>query len=461
MRYVFSTFLSLVLVVIVSACASNSASESSSTPPPATRAVAAVLDDWHDAAARADFNRYFSHFDPSGVFMGTDATERWTVDQFNAYAKPHFDKGKAWSFTPHDRHIVFSDSGATAWFDEELSTPHLGPCRGSGVLLWTSNTWKIAHYNLSIPIPNDLAIDFVKRIADYEATKLRGSLDGATPPSAVPSDATALNVMTFNIRYDNPSDGENAWPHRRSMVAGLFAAQKPDIVGLQEALDSQLREILTDRSEFASVGVGRDDGMTRGEYAAILYRSDRLSVLDSGTFWFSDTPEVPGSTHWGNSITRICTWARFADRASMGNPPRSFYVFNAHLDHQSQPSRERSVQMLLRRIAQRGASDPVIITGDFNAGESNAVVQFIKGFDRSNTDVVLPIFVDSFRSIYPREQIVGTFNSFRGESTGDKIDYIFVSPETVVGSSEILRDNVNARYPSDHFPVVARIRLGH
>jgi ketosteroid isomerase-like protein len=131
---------------------------------PASR-IGSMIDDWHQAAAVADEQRYFGHFAPEGVFMGTDATERWTVAEFRVWAKPHFDKKKAWSFKAHDRHIAFSGDGATAWFDELLDTPNLGPCRGSGVVVRIGNDWKIAQYNLSIPIPNALADSVVKQIA--------------------------------------------------------------------------------------------------------------------------------------------------------------------------------------------------------------------------------------------------------------------------------------------------------
>lgn len=129
--------------------------------------VGAVLDDWHQAASVADEARYFEYFAPAGVFMGTDATERWTVPEFRAWAKPYFDRKKAWSFRPRDRHIAFSADGKTAWFDEMLDTPNLGFCRGSGVLIAEDGTWKIAQYNLSIPIPNALADGIVKQIAGH------------------------------------------------------------------------------------------------------------------------------------------------------------------------------------------------------------------------------------------------------------------------------------------------------
>ena len=135
---------------------------------PASATVASVIDSWHAAAAAADEEKYFSYFTPDAVFLGTDATERWTRDEFRKWAHPYFAKGKAWSFRATARWISFATDGSVAWFDERLDTPNLGPCRGSGVLVSTPAGWKIAQYNLSIPIPNDLADDFKKRIEEYE-----------------------------------------------------------------------------------------------------------------------------------------------------------------------------------------------------------------------------------------------------------------------------------------------------
>jgi ketosteroid isomerase-like protein len=130
--------------------------------------VAAVLDDWHAAAAGAQEERYFGHFAAAAVFLGTDATERWTVEEFRRYAHPYFAKGKAWSFKAVERHVAFSPDGAVAWFDEKLDTPNLGPSRGSGVLVRDKRAWKIAQYNLTIPIPNDLMKEVKDRIEEYE-----------------------------------------------------------------------------------------------------------------------------------------------------------------------------------------------------------------------------------------------------------------------------------------------------
>ncbi|MFP2905446.1 nuclear transport factor 2 family protein [Pyxidicoccus sp. 3LFB2] len=169
--------VSLLLLALAAAPAGATA-----TDPKA--AVAAVLDDWHKAAAAADEARYFGHFTADGVFLGTDATERWSRDEFRAWAKPYFSKGKAWSFKPVTRHISVSKDGALAWFDETLDTPNLGPSRGSGVLVKEGTTWKIAQYNLSVPIPNDLMDEVMKRIATYEKSQAAGKAKPATPAPA-------------------------------------------------------------------------------------------------------------------------------------------------------------------------------------------------------------------------------------------------------------------------------------
>jgi hypothetical protein len=143
-------------------CFVSAASAASAQTP--QQQVAAVLDDWHQAASVADEARYFGYFAPHGIFMGTDATERWTAAEFREWAKPQFKRKAAWSFKPRDRHIELSVDRRTAWFDEMLDTPNLGLCRGSGILVLTGGKWKIAQYNLSVPIPNALVDGIVKQI---------------------------------------------------------------------------------------------------------------------------------------------------------------------------------------------------------------------------------------------------------------------------------------------------------
>ena len=154
--------------------------------------------------------------------------------------------------------------------------------------------------------------------------------------------------MSFNIRYGTANDGENRWANRRDMLFALLRTENPDLIGLQEALRFQIDEILAAVPGYAVVGVGRDDGKAAGEMSAILFRTARFHVAASGTFWFSDTPEIPGSKTWGNRITRIASWARFVDRDGS-----AFTHYNLHLDHESQPSREKSTALLLQRITAR------------------------------------------------------------------------------------------------------------
>jgi endonuclease/exonuclease/phosphatase family metal-dependent hydrolase len=263
----------------------------------------------------------------------------------------------------------------------------------------------------------------------------------------------SLAVMTFNIRYGTANDGENRWANRRDLLFDIVRDADSDVIGLQEALDMQLREIVKALPVYAVIGVGRDDGKTKGEYAAILFRRDRLRVSDSGTFWFSDTPSVIASKSWGNNITRICTWARFIDRDGS-----AFWHFNVHLDHESQPSRERSTALLAQRIAERRiSSEPVVVTGDFNAGEDNAALPTLLA---PRPGGLGPLLIDTFRVRYPNEKVVGTFSGFvANEINGPKIDYILVLPGTDVLAASIVRTSRDGRYASDHFSVTARVRL--
>lgn len=261
-------------------------------------------------------------------------------------------------------------------------------------------------------------------------------------------------MMTFNIRYGTADDGENAWAHRRAQVFSVVRDYRPEVLGLQEALRFQIDELRQALSRYAAVGQGRDDGREAGEHAAILYDTRRLDLLDHGDFWFSDTPEVAGSMSWGNRITRICTWAHLRDRRS----GRSFHVYNVHWDHESQPSRDSSAVLLLRRIAARAApADPVIVIGDFNAGESNSA--FTKLLAGGTHAPGAPRLIDTFRARNPSARNVGTYHAFSGAVGGEKIDAVLVSTEWEILEASIVRTTVQGRYPSDHFPVVAAVRL--
>jgi len=255
-------------------------------------------------------------------------------------------------------------------------------------------------------------------------------------------DDPSLRVMTYNVRYGTADDGPNAWEHRRELALRVISNNRPDVIGVQEALRFQLDEIAAAFPRLAEVGVGRDDGGEAGEYSAILYDENLLELLGSDTFWLSDTPEVVASRSWGNQIPRIVTWARFRDRQTN----QTFYMFNTHWDHESQPSRERSAELLLERIAAREyRGEPVLVTGDFNAGESNAAF----------TVLLNGGLTDTFRALHPKATDVGTFHGFEGDRSGEKIDAVLASPGWRVREAWIVTLREDGRYPTDHFPVVA------
>ena len=267
-----------------------------------------------------------------------------------------------------------------------------------------------------------------------------------------------LTMMTFNIRYDTASDGDNAWPNRKELVAATIREQKPDVVGLQEALRHQLDELVKALPEYGEIGVGRDDGQTKGEYAAILYRKDRLKLDERGTFWFSEEPDTPGSNAWDQACPRICTWARLLDQQI----DRGVYVYNVHLDHVSATGRMQSIRILSRRAQGRTHNDPVVVMGDFNMSEDDVRMQFlVDKFAKANSLVEVPLtctLVDVFRAVHPAATDVGTYHAFRGIKSGKRIDYIFASSEFKPTAAEIVHAEKDGRYPSDHFPVVGRIQ---
>ncbi|MBT5874382.1 MAG: endonuclease/exonuclease/phosphatase family protein [Candidatus Latescibacteria bacterium] len=255
-----------------------------------------------------------------------------------------------------------------------------------------------------------------------------------------------IQIMTFNIRYGDAQDGENVWTNRRELVADVIRSYGPTVVGLQEALRYQMDFLTEGLPDYGVVGVGRDDGIRSGEHACIMYHRGRVSCLADGNFWFSDTPDLPGSKSWGNTLPRICTWARFSDLALN----RCFYVFNVHWDHASQTAREKSGVLLLDQIKGRCHHDePVVVTGDFNVESDNPA------FMRLTTDEIG--LRDVLRTAYRQEGAGGTFHEFSGTEDGGRIDAILVSPHWRIHGAHIDHLNEDGRYPSDHFPVTAEI----
>ncbi len=248
-----------------------------------------------------------------------------------------------------------------------------------------------------------------------------------------------LKVMTFNIRYGTANDGANSWEFRKENVVKTIKEFTPDLLGLQEALKFQIDELMHEMPDYAYVGVGRDDGKNMGEYSCIFYLKNRFLVDSTETFWFSETPDIVASKSWGNNITRICTWVRLYDKLS----DKDFYFFNVHLDHESQSSREKSTELLVRVMNER--TFPIILTGDFNCGDENPAIKTILSSG----------LVDTYRIVNEKQLNEGTFNSFKGETEGEKIDFIFATKNFLVRQSKIMRTSYDGKFPSDHFPVTA------
>ena len=254
---------------------------------------------------------------------------------------------------------------------------------------------------------------------------------------SAPGADTTLQVMSFNIRYDNPADGENNWMYRKEEVAGIV--RMADIAGIQEALHTQMQVLTGLLPDYEFVGVGRDDGEQAGEYSAIFYRRSRFAALARGTFWLSEEPDVPGSRSWDAAITRIATWSQFADLASQD----TFFVFNTHFDHRGREARVQSAALLLSRIEEIAGAAPVIVLGDFNAGPDTEVFRTLTSTRLDDARAA---------SETPPEGPEGTFSGFSDES-GRRLDYIFVDRAVnVAGFSTIARFKA-----SDHLAVLARI----
>lgn len=266
------------------------------------------------------------------------------------------------------------------------------------------------------------------------------------------TDATVVKIMSFNIRFGTADDGDDHWDNRREKVFDLIARQGADVVGLQEVLNFQVEQIAAALKGYGVVSVGRDDGKQAGEHCTILYRRDRFRLADSGTFWFSNSPWTPGSKHWGNTIPRICTWVRLEEQITGSG----FFVFNLHMDHQSQSSRVRSAELLARRIADRTPKVPVVVTGDFNMGLDNPAMLYLRRLGYPNAPVEL---LDAWRLLNPDEPDTRTYHGFKGGTEGVKIDHILIERTTEVLDAQIDRSNDEGRYPSDHYPVTATLKL--
>jgi endonuclease/exonuclease/phosphatase family metal-dependent hydrolase len=257
-----------------------------------------------------------------------------------------------------------------------------------------------------------------------------------------------LKIMTYNIRYSTQDDGENWWHLRRDHVAAMLKYERPAVIGMQEALHSQIQFLDEQLTDYAWIGVGRDDGKEAGEYSPIFFDTTRVEIVagTSKTFWLSETPGFP-SKSWDAAFPRIVTYAKFTDK----NSGLNFWVFNTHFDHVGQLARMNSIALIQQEISTVAGNDAYMLIGDFNVTEENPVYYLAtngspKLYDAMKLDGVFHVGPDY------------TFEGFKVlNGGGRRIDYIFVSPGLEVHSHAHLTWFRNRNYLSDHLPVVVKL----
>jgi endonuclease/exonuclease/phosphatase family metal-dependent hydrolase len=258
-----------------------------------------------------------------------------------------------------------------------------------------------------------------------------------------PTMAQPLRVMTFNVRLLTDSDGANRWEARRALMAKTIAQENPDLIGTQELFQRQGDELVARLPQYAWFGQGRRGG-SGDEHMGVFYRKDRLRVLSSGDFWLSDTPEAVGSISWGNLYPRMVTWARF-QRIADG---ATFVLYNTHLPYreQDEPARERGAALILARLRQLSADEPIILTGDFNTEP-----------DGSTHSLLTTALADAWTAAPRRLGPPGTFHNFTGKADR-RIDWVLFRG-LQAKSAKTVTTHLRGRYPSDHFPVVVEFEL--
>lgn len=264
--------------------------------------------------------------------------------------------------------------------------------------------------------------------------------------SGCAQNSTPIKIMTTNIRYANPNDGINIWDNRKEWLCGGINFMEVDILGAQEVINSQLNDMIQLLPTYAHVGVGRN-GDDEGEYCPIFYKREKYEVLDSKTFWLSQTPDKENSIGWDAALPRIVTWVKIKDRFT----GKEFYFFNTHFDHRGEVARLESAELLLKKVKQIAGEFPFFVTGDFNFAPSVEAYEVLVAKNKEN------YFLKDTRS--EAQKVYGpeyTFNGFKLEPDQDRerIDYIFYhGPISIIGH-HVLDGQRGPRYISDHFPII-------
>jgi endonuclease/exonuclease/phosphatase family metal-dependent hydrolase len=260
-----------------------------------------------------------------------------------------------------------------------------------------------------------------------------------------------LEVMSFNVRYDNPGDSLNRWGNRLPLIETYLKTESPDIIGMQEVLVHQLHDLEGILPGYKYTGVGRDDGIEKGEFCPVFYKSDAFELMAKSHFWLSETPDIPGSKSWGAHLPRVVTWLKLKNLKT----GHIFFFFNTHLSHVSEDSRMKGVALLMWKMQEIAGNAPVVLTGDFNTTRDTQTYENIVGK------------YEGFYSLWDAEMIASgrttggaiSYNGFNEENKGTRVDYVFVN-----GYFDVLRHKVDEFksgdiFISDHYPVSAIIKF--
>jgi endonuclease/exonuclease/phosphatase family metal-dependent hydrolase len=259
--------------------------------------------------------------------------------------------------------------------------------------------------------------------------------------------AQQFTVGTFNLRYANTTDSGNLWPVRLPVVANLIRFHQFDVFGTQEVLINQLNDLKHILPQYEYYGHGRDDGKQGGEHSSIFFLKEKFNLLDSGDFWLSTRPEVPGKGWDATCCNRICSWIYLQEKST----GKKFYFFNTHFDHQGKIARVESAKLILRKIRAIAGEEPVIFTGDLNGSQRSEWYAIL-----ANSGLIF----DSFSQVKHPYLNNPSFNNFGKNVSGDEvIDHVFVSRHFVAKRWGVLTDTYHGKYPSDHSPVLADVSL--
>tara|TARA_R110002167_G_scaffold73727_1_gene206473 strand:- start:8505 stop:9419 length:915 start_codon:yes stop_codon:yes gene_type:complete len=257
-------------------------------------------------------------------------------------------------------------------------------------------------------------------------------------------------IMSFNIRNSNAKDGSNDWEHRKKWVGDLIHFYKPGIIGMQEVLHDQLLYIESKLSQYGHIGIGRNDGGTKGEYSPIFYNKARYKLIEKATFWLSESPEKP-SISWGAATYRIVTWGKFKDKVT----EESFFIFNTHFDNREN-AREKSAKLLLEKVHHIAGRSQAIVIGDFNSKNESQTYQILTVSNKKNKGLF-----DTAKLAKNKYGPDWTFHSFGSVpvKNRERIDYIFSNKKVKVKQYVSISEQRGNLFPSDHLPILAHIQL--